>query len=160
MATYYSDLWRLGRPNLETGANRIACTVTIPAGTAIATADTIKFFKLPAGSLITGIFVENPATWGTAVPGTIDFDGAAHVADIDLDTATARAYSLATTAAISTTADAAVTATIGTVTSGSTTGNRKAYFVFDVVMFKDNAVVYDWNSTASERIHGLRSSDG
>lgn len=159
MATYYSDLWRLGRSAFEGDVDSFACTVRFPSGTAIAENDVIKLVNLPAGTLVTRVVQEIPVDLASAVASsTLNLGSVAVTGDLALATDTCTSPALATTNAYSTTDDD-LKITVGAVTSGATTAGRKIHYVIGLARFKDNTVAYDWNGLASERIDGARYSD-
>lgn len=159
MATYYSDLWRLGRAAFESDVDSIACTVRIPDGTAIAENDVIKLVNLPAGTLVTSVVQEIPVDIATTIASsTLNLGSVAVTGDLALGVNTCTSPALATTNAYSATDDD-LKITVGAVTSGTTTAGRKLHYVIGIARFKDNTVAYDWNGLASERIDGVRYSD-
>lgn len=159
MATYYSDLWRLGRAAFESDAESFACTIRIPDGTAIAENDVLKLANLPAGTLVTSVVQEIPVDLATSIASsTLNLGSVAVTGDLALGVNTCTTAALATTNAYSATDDD-LKITVGAVTSGTTTASRKLHYVIGIARFKDNTVVYDWNGTASERINGVRASD-
>lgn len=159
MATYYSDLWRLGRSAIESGAEVIAATFHIPDGTAVATSDVFKICELPAGTLVTSVLREIPVDLADTIASTtLNLGSTAVTGDLTLGTDSCAAVALATTNAFSS-SEEELKFTLGSVTTGATTANRKIHLVIGVARFKNRDITYDWNGEASERIDYARDAD-
>lgn len=169
MATYNSNVWNTKAASFHQGSGFIAGKLVIPAGTAVATGDVLNFFKLRAGQVLVGLYLENNS-WATDAPGTLGHyeandndgdgtDGEAIVANsilADLIFETAARRNLVNASGgfnanfAPVTGDVAIKAVVGTVNTGTTAGEKYVRFVAQVADCGNSPnVAYTWNGNAS-----------
>lgn len=179
MATYNSSVWNttFGPTHQGSGGHiEIVGSVTIPDGTALATADVINLFRVRSGAFVRNIWLVND-DFGTDVPGTFGHykvsDGTAIDADsvtVDVDLEDAQTRKWENGAALIDTAagsgarlgavfqapftelseDAAFRMVLGTVSTPTTSGARRIRFIAEVIFWGDRGqTAYDWNGNAS-----------
>jgi hypothetical protein len=174
MATYYSDVFQGPNPFTLSPSNGVVSILgkaVIPAGTAVATGDVIKLLKLPAGCYPIKLRHWNNAWASSDCPGTLGFAtaGAGYIAtDVVLETARATTpivyinegatdtggndeTAFATNVGALSAADT-LQITVGTVSGGTTTGEKYITFFFefiDINSAKAANVAYSYNGQSS-----------
>jgi len=174
MATYYSNVWNtIIRPTHAGGGGvvEVPGSLKVPNGTALATADVLKLFRVGSGGHVRNVWVENSDFATTAGPGTfghygvddgVAIDADSIIADVALETATSRnfenfASDLTSAGAnfqapfATLTEDASFEIVVGTMNGGISNTDRYIRFVVEVVFFgaDRNPFAYDWNGEAS-----------
>jgi len=174
MATYYSNVWNtIIRPD-HAGAGgvvQVAGSLKVPTGTAIATGDVLKLFRVGSGGHVRNVWLQNSDFATTDAPGTFGHygvdDGAAIdassiVGDVVFETAADRnfenyASDLTSAGAnfatpfVTLTEDVSFEIVIGTVDAGLSNADRYVKFVVEVVFFgaARDPFAYTWNGEAS-----------
>ena len=175
MATFNSNVWNTVFGPTDVGGKgivNIVGSILVPAGTGLATADVLNFFRARAGGHLRSIWIQNSDFATTDAPGTLGHygidDGAAIDADsitndLVFETAADRCFeNLATAVQTSGTAfqapfatvteDFAVKAVVGTMNGPITTGAKYVKFAAELVYFgadQNTAGTFTYNGASS-----------